>query len=48
MTKREIAKEIYRVEKPNMDETFFIKRMCNNYSKDVLLLILEEAKKERM
>lgn len=46
MTKEQIAKEIYNIEKPNNKEEEFVKKMCNAYSKDVLMLILETARKE--
>ena len=44
MNKREIALMIYEVEKPKNDKSTFIKKMCDAYSKDVLLLILKTAK----
>ena len=46
MTKKQIAKEIYSIEKPKNAEEEFVEKMCNAYSKDVLMLILETARKE--
>lgn len=48
MTKKEIAKAIYEIEKPYLkqDESAYIKRMCYYHTKDTLLYMLERRKEE--
>lgn len=47
MTKEQIAREIWRIEKPRNTESEFVKTMCNRHTKDVLMLILETARAEK-